>query len=144
MRKIRIVVLIISVLLFGCQGNSKKVSLRYYVGNIETIELLCDTNISVADEWKVLYVLSDSEIDAFVDVLCNLNIYKHWSPSGHWGHIFIRISYLSGDQEIFGTGAIEYISATGESNFDDWHYIYYYDMYDLFVKYVSQDELPSL
>ena len=143
MRQGMLVILIISLLLVGCQGNHKKVSLRYSIEDIVSIELLHDTNISVADEWKVLYILSDNEIDMFVDALCNLNVNKYWSPSGHWGHIFIRISYLNGDQEIFGTGAFEYISATEESDFDDWHYIYYQDMYDLFSKYVNKAELPS-
>lgn len=144
MKKIILIVLSFSMILIGCHKNERTVSLSFSTEDIECIELMHDQSAYIADDWEVLYTLQNNEIDEFTKVLCGLKVKKYWSPSGGLGRIFVCISYKDGSQDMIGVGAFKYISSTGEVEFDDWHYVYYYDMYDLFSKYIDEAELPSL
>ena len=139
-----LIILFIGILLVGCQRGVQKVSLRQTKEEIVCIELMYDESPYLSDDREILYTLADNEIDSFVKALCDLEVKKHWSPSGGLGRIFVRISYKDGSQELIGVSAIMYIAVTGEMEADDWHSADYNGILELFSKYVGETKMPSL
>ena len=146
MKKRMIIVLIGILIIFtSCQKSPSKVELKYStVENIEYIELLSTIFLEGISEVNVLYTLSKEQMPDFLCTLLEMEIDRTWSPGTNWGYLCVRISYVSGEQEILGSDAFEYISASGEHIFDGWHSISYYDLYDLFSEYVEKSKLPLL
>ena len=136
--------LLVAMFCVGCQSNQKTVSLKYSIESISNIELVYDKSYYESDDWEVLCELASDDVGKFVEELCGIHVKKPWNPGGSLGYLFVRIQYSSGEQELIGTEAYEYISSSGESKFDGWHNISYDDMYNLFSEYVEDAELPSL
>ena len=146
--KKKMVLLIILISLFlgsvSCQRKPPTFVLNNStVEDIEQIELLRALIPQDYSGWRVLYTLSKEEVPDFLSVFSCIKVNSNWNPQGHLGYLCVRITYTSGEQELFGSDAVKYLSSMGESTFDGFHSLYYDDLYNLFSKYVSETELPS-
>ena len=138
MKKRLIAVLLMCIILNGCESGADLVSLKQPVDEIQCIELLyCDREGDT-----VLYTLSADEISDFAAALSRLRVYKHWSPSGTYGYYAAHIYYLNDDIEIIGTDACSYYtSSADEVEYDGWHYVNYDELYELFAQYADRKEM---
>ena len=136
----RIIVYILILLLVAAIASCARscvqdISLSQPVDQIEQIELV----YSPWRENKILYALTEEEIEPFLESLFSYKLHKCNEPRDIGGSLYVKICYSDVDIEIIGTSSVGYTS-DGELVHDGWFYISYDDIEELFSMYV---EVPA-
>lgn len=141
-KKVIISCILVCLLLSACSVFTKELTIHQTPDQIQTVELVVNkTNLEENGTKEVVYTLTDSEIEPFVQSLLSLKYHKHTSPRGTYGYMFIVITYSNGAVERIGASANSYTSDTLE--FDGWYYVSYDQLRELFLNYVDESVLPS-
>ncbi len=94
----------------------------------------------------MLFTLSGERLEEFIKKLLVLPIGEHREPHASLGYLVIGLYYKDGETQLIGTQSSAYKSSDEEAKlqFDNWHYINYSEMYELFTQYVGEEKLPGM
>lgn len=140
-------ILVLILLLCGCEPESVQYPLRQPSESIQTIELLKDmrdiSDIDKPVDFSVLYSVPEAEIMDFIEAFSELRCAKSFGDCPtEFGVLAIRITYDNGDVEIVGTDNNGYFTATKSK-----YGTYYFDkeeFYNFFARYVDESTLPDI
>lgn len=140
MKKTAVIILIVGLLLSGCQ-TIYPAPVHQPVENVAKIELL-DTHLH---DVVVLYTLNESEIPEFWEKLTALEFGRYINdPSTIYGILAVKIYYRDGYVDIIGADINDYNNPSGKSIArDGWYYVKDRNDYvELFAQYVDASLLP--
>lgn len=148
MKKFVLLLLIISIL-SGCSALPKTYPFLNQHDSIESIELLyhpLPEGTFTLKDYMLVRKLDSDEIDSFMDALQKIETKKtSVSPVRDFGVHVVRVTYLTGEKEIFGDYHIEFVES-GEEEAGVGFYFFVGDAFEtLFVTYAGgQDMLNKL
>lgn len=145
MRKFFIVILVILVILvLFCIRDPRVLPVNQTKNDIERIELLCTSEYGVLDEdMTVVAILTGSDAELFWDDLQEIEVGKNlFSPPSYYGKLVVSIHYKDGGNDILGTEICAY-HHNGRVYHNDYYYLNYEDIRELFSQYGDEKLLPE-
>ena len=138
-----LILIVVCLLLSGCSIIKCSEYLRQPKDNIERVELIYN---QTGKEWTVLITLTEDQKADFLTKLSALTIGQHREPHGSLGYLVVGIYYSDDAVQMVGTqsSAYGYSENLEELEFDNWHYISYSELYELFLQYIDEEMLSSI
>lgn len=137
MKKICILSILLSFLLFGCGQKSYKLPISQETSQIIKIELSEHTS----GKRIVLYTLSLTEVLPFMEKLEAVSCYRYFNdPATDNGYLSVYLYYKNGDVDILGTGICD--TTSDSSSKKGWYYLDAGETWELFSHYISVKQLP--
>ena len=138
MKKLCILLILLSLFLFGCHQKCYELPLCQPTDQIIKIELSEHTS----GKRVILCALNPMEILPFMEKLEAVSCYRYFNdPATDYGYLSIYLYYKNGDIDILGTGICDTTSNSGARK--GWYYLDASETWELFSYYIPVEHLPS-
>lgn len=126
MRRIIIVMMLLTLFLYGCQHQFPFSQPSNYIIQVELIDTEDDVHHSLTGE----------DVSQFIMNLSEMQCHKNFNPIEDIGHLQILIYYENGDIDIVGCKSNGTIKG-GERRISGWYYFNENDLAELFISYTN-------